>query len=205
MSEPPFPPSQEQDFTGSPEPARDLSEFWSREFRRYEQAFSAGVELALYEALVVCGQEGIPPEPWMLKAMLLFMEDPMGRAHKKRGRTGNALSKYRQDLIHYRRWDVVVEVREQQELRRQEEAELAKRNIPTEKWPELLGYLNPGKNFEDAIEVAARLLLGTPAFGSESTIRASYFMVKRAEKDLKQHGRFLLIREQIRRRFGLDV
>jgi len=137
--------------------------------------------------------------------MLLFMEDHMGRAPKQRGRTGNALSKYRQDLIHYMRWDAVVEVREQQEPWRQKEAELAKLNIPVEKWPEFFGDLNPGRTFEDALEVAQQLLQGTPAFGSRDTIRASYLMVKRIGKDRKQAGRFFLIQERTRRRFGLDL
>ena len=103
---------------GLPEPVK-------RELESCRRAYKAGVKPALAEALLCCREYRHPPEEWMVDAMLEILKPEfMERMTTGRGRKGNPISRYRQDHIHYLRWDMVCEVREEQENRRQFEKEL---------------------------------------------------------------------------------
>lgn len=189
-------------------PARALDEDYRKHLQGrlecYATAYQAGHALALYEALLLCESEALPPAGWMRKGMITFMEQQLGKVPQGRGRTGNPLARTRQDFVHYARWDAVDQIREYQEHQRRDKAQLERINLRDRRWQEINdGLRDFGTTLEEAFDHAAELLRGTPAFGSKATIRASYLKVRRAMLDPQQRGRFLIPHPATRRRFDV--
>ena len=61
-----------------------------------------------------------------------------------------------------------------------------------------------GKTWEDAYEVAAEELKGTPAFGSPETIKKSYQQVEKDFKDLDKAHLYFLLSPRICHYYGID-
>ena len=182
-----------------------LKEFSRRQLATCRIAYDAGVILALRDAFERCRRDDIPPEPWMTDAALDFMDQHIGKTASGRGRTGNPIAKYTNDLVHFVRWDAVKTVREQQKSDQKDRKQLARLEMPKEKRRKREAMLNSGKTLEDAFEGAAELLIGTRVFVSQRTIEASYWKVERAMKDPEQRGRFSVMLPQTLSQFDIEI
>ena len=182
-----------------------LEEFIRSQLANYRRAYEAGVMLALRDALESCSRENFPPEPWMIDATLDFIDQHIGKTATGRGRSGNPIAKYANDLVHYARWDAVTTVREQQKIDQNDRERLAQLEMPEKKRREIEDMLNAGTTFQDAVKGATELLRGTRAYGSPRTIDASYWLVVRAMKDPEQHGRFYVVSPQTLSRFDIEI
>jgi hypothetical protein len=188
-------------------PTPELDEFWTREFASYERAVRAGNIGALLSALVDCIRKDLPPPRWLLvQAYSRLIDATTKRPTRKRGRTANPFAQFRQDMIHYARWDVVQEVRDKQvELAETVEQLRGLKGAPARAMLKERERLHQwlGRSLPDAYRCAHALLLGTEAHASESTIEYSYKRVERLGKDPAAGPRFKLPKDEVLRDLGL--
>jgi hypothetical protein len=130
--------------------------FVERELRLCEQAWQSGVSQAVADGLAWCERHKLPPPPWLCNAVRVLVErDVIGAADRK------------WDMIHYRRWDAVRELRDRK----------GEHGIP-KTWPECFAAVS--QHFE-----------GTEAGGSAETIRASYNLVTKRMRSRHAHRYYL--------------
>jgi hypothetical protein len=128
-----------------------------------EKAWRAGLLLAVTKGLEICRLYRQPPPGWIVGAVAKVVKERMTKFERRR---------YRQDLIHYERFDAVRELRE----RRHELAKLGD---------------NRGASWERAYDAVSDLLKGTRAAGSADTVKASYQYVQ-TEFKAGRAGRFMI-------------
>ena len=130
----------------------------------YEKAWRDGLQLAVVAALETCRLYRQPPPEWVSGAVAKVVQGRMTKLERRRRR---------QNLIHYERYDAVVEWRE----RRHELSKLGD---------------DQRTSWERAYTAVSELLKGTPAAGSEDTIKASYQYV---QKEIKagRGGQFMIL------------
>lgn len=175
-----------------------------REIASCHRAFAAGMLPALYEALYLCDEKKRPVELWMLRAMRRLMVAVFtGRMGEGPGRTGNAIARFRNDMKHFYRWDMVTMIRRKQTEYREQMDELRKLDLTEEQWRSL-DLRNPCRSWEDAYELAAEELRGTPAFGSPATMKRSYQYVERNSRDPQQGPRFKVLSRRTLQLIGID-
>lgn len=184
----------------------ELTDFYQRQLTASRKAYNAGVLPALYDAICACVEGDIPPPPWVMAAMLDTVERLFaGKFSDAAGRTGNPKARYRANLVHYVRWDAVVEVRERQAAYKLEQRQLkAMQLTPREREAIEANTRDPGRTWEDAYKLAAKLLIRTAAYGSSATIKNSYLLVQKAASNPPQHWRFYLAKHRTRRQLGIS-
>jgi hypothetical protein len=187
-------------------PKPELDEFWTREFASYERAVRAGNIGALLSALVDCIRKDLPPPRWLLvQAYSRLIDATTNKPTGKRGRTANPFAQFRQDMIHFARWDVVQEVRDKQVEVAQQVKELrglksASAQAMLKEREQLKRWL--GRSWLSAYHCASVLLKGTQAFGADDAMRASYKLVQRHGRSSKG-PRFKLPKDEVLRDLGL--
>ena len=188
--------------------SESIALFHDRRLEVLRQAYLAGTIPALYEAIQFCRGQDIKLPDWALNATLETIEKLFrGEFSNKLGRVGNPSAKYKEDLKHYTRWDTVAYVREYQKTTWAEHKELlASGNISSEERQRLEEYApyDAGVSWVRAYEEAAKILEGSPSYGTPETIKRSYQLVKRAMVDPEQRGRFYLVSEKTRKILGVE-
>lgn len=186
-----------------------LKEFYQRQLEIRERAYKAGVLPALYEAIYLCKEADFPSPPWVTRGMLVTLEKLFsGKFADGLGRKGNPKARYAEDLKHFMRWDVVNEIREYQKGHWAEyqvalkDPKFSDDSIARLRADPPRDY---GTTLDDTFYHAAEVLKGTIAFGSNPTIKRSYFLVNKAAKDSSQNGRFYLVGLRTRKRLGLKT
>ena len=183
-----------------------LWEFNRRELTSYERASAAGNLGAVLSALRHCIKYEVPPPAWLLKTTYdLAVGAATNKSPRKSGRAGNPFARLRQDLIHFARWDVVTMIRRKQTEIREEKSELMSlRSVPPDVVREVDNRLRwIGSDWPRAYECAAEELLETDAYGSPSTMKASYQLVERLSRDDTKAKRFKLPSHDVLRDLGL--
>ena len=111
-------------------------------------------------------------------------------------------------MIHYARWDAVMEARDYQAqvyrvdfvVGRQHpgfsEKDKQQRMANLSTWVK-------GLTWQDAYEGAARMLKGTPAYGAPATMKNSYIKVNKAFKDPSKAPRYSRLSRRTRRLLGI--
>jgi hypothetical protein len=186
---------------------KTLSDIVERELGNLRTAYLAGVELALLDVLDLCRKERVAIPAWASEAIEKRLEQSFLIPGIGRGRARNPVSRYRQDLLHYMRYDAVITVQEyRQGIWADYQATLAHKDLSQEARKRLIRHAphDPGKGWATVYAKAAEYLQNTPACGSPDTIRSSYRLVTRAMKDEEQHGRFYMLTIATRRRFQID-
>ena len=139
----------------------------SRLLDRCERGWRAGSLPALAEVVIICEGSSLPLPGWATRGVLdTISEQFAGSADRRRGRTARRCEAYRQDMVHYTRWDAVKELRDRRE--------------------DLSDIIPP--TWEEAYSKAASILERTDAAGSEDTMKRSYQLVEREMQ--RQPGRF---------------
>ena len=186
--------------------ARSLQALHQWELDGCRRSFEAGNPSAVLAAINWCRKHDVIQPPWLVDATNELLVDAIRNAKSgKPGRANNPLSRLRQDLIHFSRHDAVQEVREQQKLIAVEFAELrTEENVPPSIMEEreyMLEWL--GRSWEMAYRCAAALLRGTEAYGSPSTIKASYCKIQKISKNPEEAIRYRLIDRHTMEKLGL--
>jgi hypothetical protein len=175
----------------------------NRNLESMQRAFEAGNPLGLVDAVIYCAEmcefiPGLSLPPWALRA--LSREILSGLCSHKRRRKGRILRVYKQRLVDLERFETVEQCRQHgysytdimEDARSYEErgdsgktawrkAEADHQLIPLRSDPQST-YLEKNEkqhSITRAIENAIKILEGTPAEGESSSIRDSYFRVKR--------------------------
>lgn len=194
---------------GGGAPNSALAALREDELEQLRRAYSAGVELALFDVIAICRRDGIPMPDWALEAIEACLEalySGGAKPSRKTGRNSNAVSRYRQDLIHLARHEAVKHVQEYRATTWAEyKAALADTSLTPEVRARLEHYAphDPGKGWDCIYEQAAAYLEGTPAYASGDMIRSSYRLVDHADDSQEQSGRFYVLSAQTRERFGI--
>ncbi len=143
-----------------------------------EQAYKKDVLPALYVALNICKDDDRPLPPWVLDAVIEFMELAFNKKLSKgTGFTAHPIERLRNDIRHYVRWEAVIRVK----------------SAPI-KVPSLEVY-----------DKAANLLTETPYCIGPDAIKDSYYLVEKALADPAQAGRFFLITHPAVKKLGLPT
>jgi len=137
-------------------PNQETPEEWKNRIIRsrlqmYERAARAGSLPAVADAVADCAEFGVSPPSWLVQAVtkivMLQLRAPIPGA---KGRFSTREAVLRNDLVHYERWDAVVELRERDDS------------------------LSWKKTF-----VAVSEILKGDAAGSKDTIEASYKKIQK--------------------------
>src|SRR5690349_472098 len=79
----------------------------------YEQ----GVIAALHDALVLLREFGGEPPEWVLEGAIRVVADRLKHGFSTgKGQSGNELAKYRNDMMHFRRWQLVEFLRSKKKM-----------------------------------------------------------------------------------------
>lgn len=160
----------------------EMTSHMKKELARCRKACEAGALPALYDAIVLCRRFDHSPEDWMMGQLEIIMEHILsGRLTTPRRQYVPKISKYRNHMKHYVRWDAVIEIREKQAEFRKDLEHLKKiKNVRKNLREDLeKQYKAIGKTWVQDFEVASRMLRGTYARGSAETFRKSYYLVQR--------------------------
>lgn len=120
------------------------------------QIFKAGIVAALHDALILIRDTGVPTPEWVTEGSIKIAADRLVHGFKtgKKGRASNEATVYRDDMVKFRRWQVVDRLRDR------------------------LGMTIP-----DAAEEAEKILQGTFAKAAASTIQECFEVVQQDLKD----------------------
>ena len=98
-----------QETHGTPSHLLTQQERWELQRAFYE----AGVMPALYDALVIAKESGLPPPDWVVEESLMVVGDRLKLGFTTgKGAIGNELPKYQAAMKHYRRWQAVKKLRD---------------------------------------------------------------------------------------------
>ena len=163
-------------------PSASLMALHETQLNHYETMLNSGVAVAVPAALDHCIKNNLHVPRWLQEAALTLLCDLMGREKsRKRGRSCGSVSRCRQDMVAYARWDQVNVVRrKQRELREEVEKLRSLSNVPheiLEDREKLLAWV--GSTLNRAFECAAMILEGTDAYASPEAMKRSYFQVQR--------------------------
>jgi hypothetical protein len=154
-----------------PNSSRDPTAEWLQSLHR---AFRQGVRLAVLEAMMVCQKRKQPVPAWVLDEGIEVIISALTETTKTAGKTGNWISKAREDLKHFVRWDTATEIRERQLMK-----------VPGD---------DLGKSWGDCWAEASKALRGTFASGGPDAIKTSYNTVAR-----EKTARFAYLHLTVRR------
>jgi hypothetical protein len=157
----------------------------SPRLERLQRTFESGHRVpALMEALLVCREEGETPD-WVLRASYAVLSELFRRPPRARRRAGNPYARWRQDMVHFARYDAVATIREnlqpEQKHIRARLREVYRDDAATLELMlrEQIPY-DFGRNWDDAYQHASLILRGTFAAGEPAQMKRSYRMAKRA-------------------------
>jgi hypothetical protein len=177
--------------------AESLEDFHQRGLDWLEVMFCGGSAIAIPAGVQYCAKHDLDVPRWLAKATAThYAELLRGDVPQKRGRSGNLIDRYRQDMNDYMRWDEVTTVRKMQiEVRE----ELNFLNANPGKAP--AGRIQDrekmhrwvGRSLERAFECASMLLAETPGFGGPDAMRLSYWKVEKAGRIQGQALRYHML------------
>lgn len=175
------------------------------ELAELEEAFNCGVLPALLQAIMICDENNLHTPSWVLReSCSLIIKALTGKLSTTRGRTGNPLSRYRADMIHFARWETAHFIKSDRENR----YNLMLRNYELTPGADksksrIIDEAKKNSEWDSVYNAAAHALFGTPAFGEPDTIKESCKIVSRAMKDQEGRKRYFRARRSIL--FKLDV
>lgn len=191
--------------------SRDLDGLHDNELKRFRRFYEAGNITALMSAMCYCERWNLVPPPWVTRAAYTHILEGMKDTPRcSRGRLSTPFKRLRQNMIDHIRWDMVLMVRKHQRELRDAYYDLSRRKgIDQEVRQELLQDLKKeldhfGRSWEDAWVCASMELEGTPAGGSECTMKASYLRVSAALRDPTEAAPYFLPTQQTIRDLGLE-
>lgn len=166
-----------------------------------------GSHLALLEALGHCLKNNVQAPAWVLAGARQSLVQFVRGDRRKSGRAAAGLSRDRQTLVHFSRWDLVCECREAREHYKTEFEAL--RALPGTRARAEARRIKVivhqmGRNLEDLFAYVSSLVRGTPIAGSPETIRASYKRVQRDMTSRKTASRYTVCSPHTLREFGLS-
>lgn len=189
-------------------PFRSIEELHETQLDIFAKMIRTGVAVAIPAAEYYCSEHGLAAPAWLTKASVnLHCNTLRGDTTKKRGRASGPVTRYRQDMIDFARWDEICVVREQQKIFRRQVAKLrALAKVPRHMLNEKEKMLNRlGHTFDDAYEYVSKDLKKTNARGGWDTMRRSYREVERISKDPTQAMRYHQLDSQFLRRLGIKA
>ena len=111
-------------------------------------------------------------------------------------------------MIHYARWDAVVEARDFQKTGLREYFDALKDPKFSDQTKRELKAYPPafveGTTWEDAYEAAAKMLKGTAAFGRPATMKNSYLKVQKDFKDPSKAYRYSIMSHRTLKLLGAN-
>jgi hypothetical protein len=196
-------------------PFRSLKKLHETQLNDFEAMFQSGVALAVPAAAHYCAEHGLVAPAWLTKTSAeLFCTILRFDTPQTIGRSNGFITRLRQDMIDYARWDEVDLVLEQRKRCRREIAELralprTPRELP-QKREKLLKEMDErlkwlGTTLDRAYECASERLAKTGAFGGPDAMEASYYKVKKKFKDPVQAKRYHQLDPRFLRKLGLKA
>jgi hypothetical protein len=196
-------------------PSCSIEELHETQLDNFEAMLRAGVAMTTPAAADYCAQHGLIAPAWLTKASAeLFCQILKLDTRKTMGRSNGLITRLRQDMIDYARWDEVDLVLEQRKRCRREIAELRtlpktprelpqKREMLLKQKEKMLKWL--GDSLNRAYECASERLEKTGAFGGPDAMEASYYKIKKKFKDPVQAKRYHQLDPRFLRKMGLKA
>jgi hypothetical protein len=174
----------------------------------FKEMYRSGGAMAVPAALDYCAQHGLVAPAWLANASAdLFCKILRLDTPKTKGRSNGFVTRLRQDMIDYARWDAVCEVLDKQKKIELQFAELRTLSkVPPkilkerEKMRDRLGH-----TLDRAFECAEEILAKTRAGGGLDTIERSYRKVEKAFKNPNQAMRYHLLDSRFLQKIGLKI
>jgi hypothetical protein len=188
-------------------PFESIGQLHENELEQFRLMFDAGQDLAATAALDYCNRYGISQPRWVLsESEKLQCAALRGDIPRKRGRSTGTVSRYLQDAIDYRRWDTVVEVRENRESLPEKIkclSRLVKDSAEKQRSCLERNLCWTGTNDQDAFACASMLLKHTPAFGGPDAVKKSYHTVVRNLRSPSTAMRYYIMDPEFLRKVGV--
>lgn len=178
--------------------ARARPHWVPKELEKLERHAASEGYGAIVDALLLCQKEQWPVPDWvtfrvggLIREAGHLMADAKPALPRGRGRGNNPVRAYYQRLIHFIRWDRVVELREARRAEREQVAIAREREPEWAAWllrtraefgPPLGKARDDGTGLAAEFNIVAKSLARTVAGGSGHAMRDSFRLVQRAPK-----------------------
>jgi len=194
---------------------RSIEELHETQLDNFQAMLQTGVALAIPAAADYCAQHGLTAPAWLTKASAeLFCKILKLDTPKTIGRSNGIITRLRQDMRDYARWDEVCVVQEQQESCRQEVEGLralpkTPRELPQKRekllkeMEEMLKLL--GDSLDCAFKCASERVEKTGAFGGPDSMEKSYYKIEKVFKDPIQAMRHHQLDPRFLHKIGLKA
>lgn len=177
------------------------------ELERFHEMSEVAPEIAVIYAESYCARWRVRLPDWAGEfAPSMALEKIRPRTRQPVGRARSGLARYRQDMVHYTRADVVEDLRRGQ-LEVKEHVKLLRATPGGERNLKSLVKMHHwlGTSWLRAYECASMYFKDTPAQGSPDTMKASYVFVKGLMQSRTLAMRFCFDEYAIRHTLGDEV
>jgi hypothetical protein len=165
-------------------------------------------EVGVLAAFHYCSKHRISPPDWVTTSAATVLINAFGkRRRKNRGRSSNVVDRIRQNLIHFERYDTVLEIREKQ----LHFADMVKRYRGDPKIPKAIleekekFHAWVGSTLERAYECASMILRDTISFGGPDAIKASYLKCGGECRNRALAMRYHILDSSLIRALGIEL
>jgi hypothetical protein len=160
-------------------------------------------DLAYAAGLRHCVVEGIEPPLWLLQEIDALLTNLLTREKpRKRGRHAGRIARYRQDMRDFSRWCAVDEVRRHRQEYKEKAEEMSKYSADQRRRYGCIDKIQRWFKY-GTFRCAAMSLLGTEAFASPDTVRASYRRVERRMRSPAEAFRYYVFWGDFLHRIGM--
>lgn len=177
----------------SDHPYRSLKKLHETQLNNFEAMFRTGAAMAIPAAVHYCAEHGLVAPAWLTKASAdLFCTILRSDTPKAIGRANGFVTRLREHMKDFARWDAVCAVEDERKYFRREVAKLralhkTPRELP-QKREKLLKEMEErlkslGATLDRAYKCASERLEETEAFGGPDTMEKSYYKVEKIFKD----------------------
>ena len=184
-----------------------LEAFDRREMELFKRMVEAGIPLGVPAALHYCSEHCLSVPQWLVKAALDLLCDLLKReVSTKRGRSGGAVARYRQDMIDMTRWNEICVLREKQQLVHESISMYEDTPIAlTSRFAEEVARAEwLGRTLSRSFECASEVLERTEAFGSPESVKRSYRVVERSINHPVRAFRYHMLDPNFLQKVGIE-
>ena len=196
-------------------PFRSLKKFYETQLNEFKAMFEAGVAVAIPAAVHYCAEHDLVAPAWLTKASAnLFCKILRLDTPKTIGRSNGLITRLRQDMIDYARWDQVDAFEDTLRHIRREIAKLralpkTPRELP-QKREKLLKEMEEtlkelGANLDCAYEYAFKNLKETEATRGVDAMEATFLKVRKRLKNRAQAMRYHQLDPRFLQKMGLKA
>jgi hypothetical protein len=187
-------------------PFDTLAQFHEAQLEHRKLMFEMGTPLAVIEAMAYCDEHGLTPPRWAVaESVKIHCAAIRGDRSGRGGRSSGIRDRYKQDMIDYIRWDMVIQIREKRKLLRYEIKALSNLTGPAALKHRSICKEQLDWASTDSFKLASRQLARSPAFCASEAMKKSFLKVARNMRNPRTAARYRILDARFLRKVGVVV